>query len=348
MSTIQDKTVYEVLSEFSPTKKRWLLRSILALPVLIVALTSLVVFTSIQDDIKDYNNQINSIQETQEEIFTATVTETYKRAKLQTEYIKRDIIFELNEYYGENKEQMKKDYMSFSSDSPFYQILSNIIDNKFLDVDNDNDRIFIANRDRILVDNSSSYASNSFTDWETYISSKKYSEFLHNSVDKINIHYNSFIFWLDTNNQDNITILDDPDISADQFIHQQIVSNNLQEMRNFSVLTATYIFDHEDLFGVSDVVAGKPTNNDKLYIIQVFNIGDMIDNTRNMSKTILKYQILKERIIEDGYDTIKYKSIAFGLLVLLEIICFFGIWYLMEAYFIFHPEYDVLCKEKDE
>jgi hypothetical protein len=65
---------------------------------------------------------------------------------LQTEYIRKEIVEDLEEQYNGDKELMKEDYKSYDPTKPFYRILAKNIDNKFLDVDNDNDRIFIANR----------------------------------------------------------------------------------------------------------------------------------------------------------------------------------------------------------
>lgn len=63
----------------------------------------------------------------------------------------------------------------------------------------------------------------------------------------------------------------------------------------------------------------------------------MMDCTKNMTDVITKYKIMRETIMEDGNESIRYKCISFSLLVFLEIVCFIGIWYLIEAYFTFHP-----------
>jgi len=340
MNDIRNKTIYEAISGFSPSKKRTLMKSLLIVPLLIIFFTSWFIYIDITADIDKYNQQLNNMQKVQGEIFTSVISETYKRAKLQTEYIRKDIVNDLDDYYKGNKELMKEDYKSFDPTKPFYQILSKNINNKFLDMDNDNDRIFIANRDAILLDSSYSHSGNSFMLWEDYVNSYKYSKMLQYSVNKINYREKNLILWLDDRNDKNYTILseeNDDDINVEAFIQEQVENNKINELRNFSVLTASYIFDHEDLFGVSEVRVGKSIKNDRLCIIQIFNIGDMMDCSSNMTNTITKYRIMRETIMEDGNESIRYKCISFSLLVFLEIVCFFGIWYLIEAYFILHP-----------
>ena len=340
MNDIKNKTIYEAISGFSPSKKRTLMKSLLIVPLLIIFFTSWFIYIDITADIDKYNQQLYNMQKVQGEIFAAVISETYKRAKLQTDYIRRDIVNDLENYYKDNKDLMKKDYKSFDPSKPFYQILAKNIDNKFLDTDNDNDRIFIASRDAILLDSSYTHAGNSFMLWEDYINSYKYSKLLQYSIERLNYREKNLILWLDDRDDKNYTFLteeDKDDTNVETFIKDQIESNKIDELRNFSLLTASYIFDHEDLFGVSEVRVGKSIKNDRLCIIQIFNIGDMMDCSSNMTNTITKYRIMRETIMEDGNESIRYKCISFSLLVFLEIVCFFGIWYLIEAYFTFHP-----------
>lgn len=342
MTNIKNKTIYEAISSFSPSKKRTLLKSLLIIPLLIIFFTSWFIYIDISADIEKYNQQIRNMQAVQGEIFTSVISETYKRAKLQTEYIRRDIVNELNEYYNNDKDAMKADYKSFDPDKPFYRILAKNIDKKFLDTDSDNDRIFIANRDGIVLDNSFAHANNSFTLWDDYVSSYRHYKFLMLSIQKINAREKNLVLWLDDRNDMNYSMIvsgDDNSLTVESFIKEQIESNKINELRNFSVLTATYVFDHEDLFGVNDVRVGRAVPNDRLCIIQIFNIGDMMDCSANMINTINKYKIMRETILEDGNESIRYKCISFSLLVFLEIVCFLGIWYLIEAYFVFHPVY---------
>ena len=75
------------------------MKSLLIVPLLIIFFTSWFIYIDITADIDKYNQQLNNMQKVQGEIFTAVISETYKRAKLQTDYIRRDIVNDLDEYY---------------------------------------------------------------------------------------------------------------------------------------------------------------------------------------------------------------------------------------------------------
>ena len=327
-------TILGFMSKFGCRAKLVLIGGLILLPILSILVTVFYSYETIEDVRKESQAVIDRMNENRYDLLTATITENYKKAKMQTEYVKENIVEELGHEYGDNKNRMKEDYLSHDIDNAFYRVLSSNISNKFINNDTDGNRMFIATRHGILLDNSLRYSNNSFKDWLLIIETSGYKELIQNSLHQIRSQEDKIILWIDeANNEGSSVGIDSNDINkpVSQFIHDRLVQCT-DDLDSFSIITASYIFDHEDIFGVPDVLGGKFTNNDKLYIIQVINIGDMLDSNKELQKSIQDYQATVEMQEEFVNSTIQYRTLITILVVLLEITTFFGICYLAEFY----------------
>ena len=346
--SFDQKTLVGIISGFGEKAKKYIIGSVILLPLILIIGTLGYSYYSIEDTKSHMQEVLKEYENSRHDILTATITESYKQAKLQTEYIKRDIVQQLDIAYQGNIETMRSDYWSKDSDTPFYQILSNNISYKYINKDTDGNRVFIANRKGILMDNSITYLENSFTTWEEYLNDTKKNKFLVEAVEQINSKDHNMILWFD-----DITALDALEDTNDMhsissFISNKIGENKMYDLEKFSVLTVSYVFDHKDIFGVPDVVAGKFMNNDKLYIIQVFNIKDMIESNKDLQSSLTKYEALVENTQLRYNKVIQYKTLATILLMVLEVVLFFGVWYLAEFYLYSRSIVNKMCKLRED
>ena len=113
------------------------------------------------------------------------------------------------------------------------------------------------------------------------------------------------------------------------------MSGNIKELENYSIIAVSYIYDNEDIFGTPDVSAGHDNDNEKIYVIQVVSIKDIIESNPELSKSLNKLDnMIKERQ-EFASDSVHFKTICIILLSIMGIMTFFGIWYLAEFYIYF-------------
>ena len=334
-TNIKKGTILGLFSTMKYKSKSSLLTGLIAIPIIIILASTLYAYEALCD-LKAKSTEISDqlIDDKTDLIITA-IGEDYKYAKLQTDAVKRKIVDELNQSYGDDKESMRTDYLSHNIDSRFYQILSSCIANKYINKDSSANRMFIATRNEILIDNSLEYFDNSFKSWDILIaeSADYKSTLLKKSLNQLNTQDDNIILWIDANQTiNNIDSIEKLDESISAFIYDEIANNSIDDLKKFSIITASYIFDHKDIFDIPDVESGVFTNNDKLYIIQTFNIGDIVDSNNELMTSINEY----ETIALSGYQFLTgavHKITIFAVfLVIFEILTFFGIWYLVEYY----------------
>ena len=327
-------TILGLLSTMNYKSKSSLLAGLVLIPILVILVSVLYAYEALYDLQLESNKASNQLINDKTDLIITAITEDYKYAKVQTNLVKDNIVKSLNQEYGDNKELMKNDYLSYNSDSRFYQILSSCISSKYMNRDISRNRMFIATRNKILIDNSLEYYDHSFRDWDEVLAkSEVYQDMLKRSLDQIITQNDNIILWIDTHqkirNVDDINRLDD---SISVFIHEKIANNDIEDLKKFSIVAASYIFEHEDIFGTPDVTSGEFTNNDKLYIIQIFNIGDILDSNDELISSISEYETIAATNYEFLHDAIHYITAFTVFVVVFEIITFFGIWYLVEYY----------------
>ena len=71
-------------------------------------------------------------------------------------------------------------------------------------------------------------------------------------------------------------------------------------------------------------------NNDKLYVIEIFNIGDILDTNQDMLTVLAKYDTCIDLEKKYSCQLVESRVTITFVLVVLTIIVFFGVWYLVE------------------
>lgn len=331
-----DKTLFEIINGFGTKVKRRILGVVLMIPIFIILLSTGYFYYHIQENKINHSNTIEGLKNAQADILSATILETYRRSQLQADLTKKNIVEELMIAYNGNLQEMKNDYSERNLDSNFYQILSNNINDKYINKQNDSNRMFIANRTGILIDNSLSHHKDSFISWNEYFSDAGVNgKLLERAIRDITLQNNKAILWIegDINYTGSIEILDTNEImSIDDFVHIMCQNNNMEELQKYSFLSVSYIFDHEDMFGVPDVQAGKFMDNDKLFIIQVCSIKDIIIGNHKLHTKLEEYSKAIELKEEVSKTVVAYDTMLMILLIFLELTTFIGTWYLVEFY----------------
>lgn len=333
-------TILGLLTYFSENIQVRLLGVVVALPIIIVACIIYYGYISILDERTELNKSITYLTETRSVLFIDSITENYKKAKLQTSFVKDDIVEDLNKEYGNDLERMHRDYNAMDYNNKFFSILSSNINYRFLNKPTNRNRIFIANKDGILIDNSSSYSSNSYTKWDDIIEKSISQVITKDTIEHIKYaEKDEPLLWIDQKSGEIITPSNmpkfNPDASPIDFIEACAMSGNIKELENYSIIAVSYIYDNEDIFGTPDVSAGHDNDNEKIYVIQVVSIKDIIESNPELSKSLNKLDNMIKDRQEFASDSVHFKTICIILLSIMGIMTFFGIWYLAEFYVYF-------------
>lgn len=354
------RTLFGILSKFSYSIKSKIIAVTIMLPVLIILSTCLYGYSTIKSEWKELDQLVSSIKQNESDLIIYSLLENCNKSKIQTDYVKEEIVKDLYSTYDNDIQAMKKDFDSKSVDTKFYKIISRHISDKFINKRNDNNRMFVATKNGVLIDDSPNYSTNSFKEWAKIIEDTPNKEMAEDAIKGIKRNkFSSLILWVDnTSNELNrneytSTIPYNPNASTIKFIEDCILQNKLDEVLQYNVMVVSYIFDTKDIFEVPDVSVGKRNDNDKIYIVQTFNIKDMIESSAYLKNTIDHYQHILTDHSESLNRSIHFKVYMIVFLAVLEAIAFFGVWYLAEFFIYFHTNpsrkcgcQDILCNRK--
>ena len=322
-----------ISTKLGPDSKKVICKVFIFLPIILIILTISYGYTTIYSLKEQHNHALNNIKNIKKDLIIATISENCKKAKLQTTITKNEIINNMKNTYGNDVVQMKLDYESEDINTPFYQILSQSLTNKYINMDNDRNRLVITTRNKILLDNSILYSKYSFTYWEDFFKDNKHPNFSRRAIRLMQEQNDTTILWVDNEFEIDVEGYNwDPAYDLPDFLDDKIDSDQLGELNKFSILIAEYIYQHEDIFGIPDVAGGESSNNDKLYIIQLVSIKDILDTTPKLVESLQKWNM--KQITENDYyhQSIGYRTIITIGLVIIEILVFFSIWFLLEYY----------------
>lgn len=162
-----------------------------------------------------------------------------------------------------------------------------------------NQMTMVANKDGIIAafNNNSGVGSGlEYTDkilpWEEFISNSSNPELMRNALKKVLNERNGIAFIeMNTNSGIKTPNIDD--------IIQLYIKNGISSLKNYYFLTASYITDDGDIFGISDQTYLTTNENYKLIIIKMVSIEDMmhlfekeifkIDQYGNITSTKLEW-----------------------------------------------------------
>lgn len=336
---LRNITLLGLLSHFSENTKIKILSATIVLPLVIILCTLLYGYETINTDYGIFKNNITNIYQYRSDLVSTVLTEVYKKSETRTNDIRDSMSANLYRYYKGDLYQMRKDFNNKNYQSPFYRLISDEMTNKFIS-DNNRNRIIAATKSGILVDNSYKYHSYSFKSWdevkeedESYLNMD---DIIYDSI--YNQYYEMII--IPGDNSQGIT----GEENAKKFIHDCMINGDKDKLYSSKIVCVSYIFDGEDIFGVPDMTAGHRNDNDKIYIIQVLNIGDLLTNNASLQQKLAVYQYNIEQESEEIKSILRTRMALIIVIILLELIIFFGIWYLSEFYI--YNKFSVRKKER--
>lgn len=338
-------TILGVLQMLSQKFKIKLLSIVILIPIITMLTTLFYCYDSIEEDLQSYNKTKEFLGENKAAILYSIIEESNRKSKLQTQFVKNKIVDDLTDYYKTDYYSMKRDFVSKNPNTPFYKILSDNISNMHINRNTDYNRMIIATKDGVLVDNSLTHYQDSFTSWDDII----------NRSPNPNMTKQAYI---DITNQNQKLILideisssfapiatesDDYDTYLKSVIKHYEDNHQFDDFLNYSIVTVSYIYDTKDIFGVNDVDVGTRNDNSKIYVVQLSRIKDIIDSDPRYLKSIMDCDRMIAHQEQFTSQVAKSRITMAALIILMQVLCFFGIWYLAEFYV-----YNIFGKRKED
>ena len=294
--------------------------------LLLLLLTSYlgVAYENLTSMTQDYQQSLASLQETEWTYISSIISEDQSKAMIQTNFVKDNIQKDLLNAYAGNMNKLKYDMDHPDINSTYCKILSQDINGKYINVDNDNNDMFVAELNIPSMNpkypNFTIISDHSFNCSSAGIRNAQKELVMHanpalglDAVQRMtNQDTTSIIFWefLKSNNPNHYKIQYD---SLSE-LKKVFMSEGVTGLSTYEICNVAYInSDKTDIFGTADIDnLGEKTNNYKIVVYQGFSITDDLNTNHAVD---IQYFNNSSSIITQKYEDQKLKYTIEVLLV---------------------------------
>lgn len=218
---------------------------------------------------------IDQIKSREWDMIENTIEENEQKAKIQVDSVKNKISAEILIEYGSDMDRLKVDLLD-KTDSPVFTIFNKNISNKYLNVNSDNNRLFIADKNGILADKGIVSSEKKSRDWNTEINAKLNQNLASKAVSMILMKDKHIIYWTPDGTSPEAAT-DRESYPSMECIKTAYNEYGLDSLKNYDILVPSYITENGDIFGTPDVDNhGFRLSNQKIIVVQEFNIYDAV------------------------------------------------------------------------
>ena len=263
----------------------------------------------------------NNVEKQQWDMIRCVISENEKRARLQAENIKNNITHDLIITYKDNVDQLNKDLDSHDKNRDCYKILKANIENMFMNVDSFDNRVYVADREGILVDRDTDKEDRDNRLWETEIQSNADPIAASKAVDMILLKDKHIIYWVAEDSEQSPKDKDYQHLTLES-IRDDISKNGITALKSYDVLVPVYVPNRSMVLNESKTnFHGVLETERKLIVIQSFNLYDaFMDNNDNFEKLNSTTDLVKNAMRE----TVNTDIITLLLVVILTLMSFGG------------------------
>ena len=280
---------------------------------------------------KIVDNKETTIRSFKEEQFNVIWT-SLKNLQLQADKeiteISKNIEKDILSLSSEELKKIQHDMSNNISNSKLHEIFtSNIEGVNFNGINNHMNSVVIINNNGYLEDYNYYRASapneSNVREWKVDLENSYNKELEKDAIDKI-LNRNSGIIALESYNllkQDHIMI---EEMTYESLLNVYL-NEGIQGLRNYQIFVPYYITDFGDIFGIPDMIHGTKVDNNKLIIVQEFNLYDQI--TYNKDNLYNDDQFIN---VTNRYNDILRLLYIFGISLVTSVLCL--IFYLCNIY----------------
>jgi len=296
--------------------KRIKILGTVALSIMILSVS--IIFIFIQNiEIEEGKTEVylKEIDELEWSLVNAIIEENIEKANMQSKRLKSEIEHRIVDDYGDNFELLKKDFDYPTEDAKFTILVNEVMDNVYLNINNDNNDPFLAFTELgVFSDKSLNCSSDGEQrSWEEEILKHSNVKLAEEAVKAlINMENSKTIFWefLPSTNT-NHTQIDEMRISH---LKDIFFKEGLRGLETYEFLSPSYITPDGDIFGTDDVNSfGYKLSNYKIIVVQGFNIVDAINQTKR--EELRRFEESRNLIIRECEYEINLTKITLFLIL---------------------------------
>ena len=263
----------------------------------------------------------NNVENQQWDMIRCIISENEKCARLQAENIKNNITHDLIITYKDNVDQLNKDLDSHDKNRDCYKILKANIENMFMNVDSFDNRVYVADREGILVDRDIVKEDRDNRLWETEIQSNADPIAASKAVDMILLKDKHIIYWVAEDYEQYPKDKDYQHLTLES-IRDDISKNGITALKSYDILVPVYVPNQSTVLNESKTnFHGVLETEKKLIVIQSFNLYDAFMNHNiNFEKLNSTTDLVKNAMRE----TVNTDIITLLLVVILTLMSFGG------------------------
>lgn len=257
------------------------------IPIFAIANTIFQSYETIEWTRSNYISQAEFVKQHEWNFVKVIINENTNKAKIQAESTKKIIESELLKEYSSNMDQLKVDLRSARSNSKYkpdmaHTIIYDAIVGKFINVQNDDNRMMIINESRVIFDPSLVASQKGSREWDTEFNYSKNKELASHAIQKIINKQTSELVLTESSyyqmNEKYVWL--DPTIDD---LKNEFYEYGLPILKKYDGLVPAYITEDGDIFGIPDVDHnGLKNQNDKIIVVQRFNLYDAIQQHKEI------------------------------------------------------------------
>ena len=252
-----------------------LLLTIALIPIIVIGTTIYQAYNDLEESKASLKRTIAEIYQAEWTSIRAIVDENITKAQLQTDTTKGDLRHKLLMYYDDNLDQLCYD-LRVNEPNKAHEVLQEVTSYKFLNRKNDDNRIILADEDRIIADSSLSASLKPNRTWKEETNSRMNPVLYKDSIEKI-LHQQVPYAIIESSLYAQSHAGDTMETSDFNVIKEEYLKHGIGALKSYNIIVPSYLTDHGDIFGVPDIAPDGTRNvNHKITIIQEFNLYDSI------------------------------------------------------------------------
>lgn len=243
-----------------------------------------------------HQEQKKAINEARWQLILAVIKENREKALIQANAVKDSIESRLLQEYNGDLSRLKDDLTS-DYDNRAFEIMNEQITDKYLNVQNDNNDMFIISNKRIVADRSlnTSYSIIGKRTLDDEAKKHTSSSLCKESTKLILTKYNGYIFWkflpdtIEISPEDQLVY---PSLDGLKALYNKY---GVKALDPYGFLVPAYIKKNTDMFGEDDITNGIKSDNHKIIVVQEFNISNALEKDY---KSNLAYFTMLEKVAD--------------------------------------------------
>lgn len=242
----------------------------------------------------------NMQKENEWNYIVSVINENQEKATIQAEYLKEEIVDDITNTYKNKNDELKYDLDNFNTKNDLSKIFDNRLKGKYLNIDNDNNDLFILDtfsisnnidlKGKVLYDKSVNCSSEGeIRDFSRELSQHYNYELGYNALNRIlQSNKSKPIFWeyLKSNNPNHIQLTD----CSLEGLKEIYMTEDINGLKTYEILTPVYIQDKTDILGNNKISSNGVYNAEskQIVIIQGFNIVNALETNHKVDITSMQ------------------------------------------------------------